>query len=126
MYTSQTQNVGKTRKATLYTELLYSLQNITSFDFVTSRTQNYQQKTKMNFHQNFEIQNEQKLRYGVALMVEELRIQTYHVIKQNAENMVQSTTSKYPSTQPCEENVVYNKSGFHKSTRCYNDLCMLK
>merc|ERR1712226_896052 len=84
------------------------------------------QKTKMNFHQNFEIQNEQKLRYGVALMVEELRIQTYHVIKQNAENMVQSTKSKYPSTQPCEENVVYNKSGFHKSTRCYNDLCMLK
>ena len=81
----------------------------------------------MNFHQNFEIQNEQKLRYGVALMVEELRIQTYHVIKQNAENMVKSTPSKYPSTQSCEENVVvYNKSGFHKSTRCYNDLCMLK
>ena len=81
----------------------------------------------MNFHQNFEIQNEQNLRYGVALMVEELRIQTYHMIKQNAENMVlQSTTSKYPSSESCKENIVDNKSGFHKSTRCYNDLCMLK
>ena len=80
----------------------------------------------MNFHQNFEIQNEQKLTYVVALMVEELRIQTYNVIKQNTENMVQSTTSKYPSTQPFEQNIVVNKSGFHKSTRCYNDLCMLK
>ena len=81
----------------------------------------------MNFYQNLKIQNEQKLRYGVALIVDQLRIQTYHVIKQNAENMVQSsTTSKYPSTKSCEENVVENKSGFHKSTRCYNDLCMLK
>ena len=80
----------------------------------------------MNFYQTLEVQNEQKLKYNVALMVEELRIQTYNVIKQNAENMVQSTTSKYPITQPCEENVVHNKSGFHKSTRCYNDLCMLK
>ena len=41
----------------------------------------------MNFYQNLEIQNEQKLRYGVALMVEELRIQTYQVIKQSAENL---------------------------------------
>ena len=80
----------------------------------------------MNFYQNLEIQNEQKLKYSVALMVEELRTQTYHVIKQNAENMVQSTISKYPSTQPCKENIIDNKSGFHKSTRCYNDLCMLK
>merc|ERR1712008_369479 len=98
----------------------------TTFDFVTSRTQNYQQKTKMNLHQNLKIQNEQKLKYSVALIVDKLRIQTYHIIKQNAENMVQSTTSKYPSTQSCEENIVDNKSGFHKSTRCYNDLCMLK
>ena len=80
----------------------------------------------MNFYQNLKIQNEQKLRYSVALIVDQLTIQTYHVIKQNAENMVQSTTSKYPSTKSCEENLVENKSGFHKSTRCYNDLCMLK
>ena len=80
----------------------------------------------MNFYQNLEVQIEQKLKYSVALMVEELRIQTYHVIKQNTENMVQSTTSKYPSTKFSEENIVHNKSGFHKSTRCYNDLCMLK
>merc|ERR1712008_93134 len=100
--------------------------NITSFDFVTSRTQKLPTKTKMNFYQNLKIQNEQKLKYCVTLIVEKLRIQTYHVIKQNAENMAQSTTSKYPSTQSCQENVVDNKSGFHKSTRCYNDLCMLK
>ena len=82
----------------------------------------------MNFYQNLEIQNEQKLRYGVALMVEELRIQTYQVIKQSAENLenIVQSTSKYASSQSCKETVVYNKSGFHKSTRCYNDLCMLK
>ena len=81
-------------------------------------------KTKMNFYQALNIQNEQKPTYSVVLIVDNLWIQTYHVIKQNAENMVQST-SKYPSTKSCKENVV-NKSGFHKSTRCYNDLCMLK
>ena len=80
----------------------------------------------MNFYQNLEVQNEQKLKHSVALMVEELRIQTYHVIKQNAENVVQSTISKHPSTQSFEQNVLVNKSGFHKSTRYYNDLCMLK
>ena len=79
----------------------------------------------MNFYQNLKIQSEQKQKYSVTVIVDELRIQTYIEIKQNTENMVQSTTSKYPSTQSWE-NMVDNKSGFHKSTRCYNDLCMLK
>ena len=79
----------------------------------------------MKFYQSLKkIQNEQKLKYSVALIVDNLRIQTYHIIKQNAENMV-STTSKYPNAESFE-NIGDNKSGFHKSTRCYNDLCMLK
>ena len=76
----------------------------------------------MKFYQSLKkIQNEQKLKYSVALIVDNLRIQTYHIIKQNAENML-STTSNAESF----ENIGDNKSGFHKSTRCYNDLCMLK
>ena len=80
----------------------------------------------MKFYQSLKtIQNEQKLKYSVALIVDNLRIQTYHIIKQNAENMVPTTTSKYSNTEFCK-NIGDNKSGVHKSTRCYNDLCMLK
>jgi hypothetical protein len=81
----------------------------------------------MKFYQSLKkMQNEQKLKYRVALIVDNLRIQTYHIIKQNAENMVSTkSTSKYPNAESFE-NIGDNKSGFHKSTRCYNDLCMLK
>ena len=79
----------------------------------------------MKFFQSLKIQNEQKLKYSVALIVDNFRIQTYHLIKQNAE-MVSTTSTKYPSKKSCEENIGDNKSGFHKSTRCYDNLCMLK
>ena len=84
----------------------------------------------MKFYQSLKkIQNEQKLKYSVALIVDNLRIQTCHIIKQNAENLVSTTStassSKYLLSSIIFENIDDNKSGFHKSTRCYNDLCML-
>ena len=86
----------------------------------------------MKFYQSLKkIQNEQKLKYSVALIVDNLRIQTCHIIKQNAENLVSTTStstapsSKYLLSSIIFENINDNKSGFHKSTRCYNDLCML-
>ena len=85
----------------------------------------------MKFYQSLKkIQNEQKLKYSVALIVDNLRIQTCHIIKQNAENLVSTastaSSSKYLLSSIIFENIDDNKSGFHKSTRFYNDLCMLK
>ena len=81
----------------------------------------------MKFYQSLrKIQNEQKLKCSVALIVDNLRIQTYHIIKQNAENMVSTTSISKYSNAEYFENIGDFESGVHKSKRCYNDLCMLK